>query len=127
MNLFIPSDLRPRMSSQGRYLLAALGLVVSCLGHSIAEESTAASNPAVLGRIGENEIGVEVVRLFLAGLNDTQAEAVNRNPALLNQLVRSFLVQKIVLKEALAKKWDQEPSVAAQLARVRESTLTDSY
>jgi parvulin-like peptidyl-prolyl isomerase len=104
--------------------LSAILTTHVCAG---ADEAKQAADAGVLGRIGESEIQVENVRRFLAGLTPIQAEAVRGDPALLNQLVRSFLVQTIVLKEALDKKWDEQPEVAAQLARVRESTLTDSY
>ncbi len=109
----------------------ALGALIVALGLAgtvtAAEEPKRAGEESVLGRIGDSEIRLEDMRDFLSGLTATQREAVARDAALLNQLVRSFLVQKLVLKEALAKKWDHEPTVAAQLARVRESTLTDSY
>jgi parvulin-like peptidyl-prolyl isomerase len=49
------------------------------------------------------------------------------DPTVINQLVRSLLVQKLLLKEALSKKWDQEPSVVARLERARESAITESY
>jgi parvulin-like peptidyl-prolyl isomerase len=106
---------------------AVIGVVLACAVSLRAEEATKASDSIVVGRVGASEVQVDDVRHFLSGLNNAQTEAVNRDPALLNQLVRSFLVQKIVLKEAMAKKWDQQPGVVAQLERVRESTLTDSY
>ena len=111
-------------------LLAFAGtLLTSVAGAQDAPKSNEgkSADAAVLGRIGQQEIKVDDVRAFLANLTPSQSEAVSRDPALLNQLVRSFLVQKIVLKEALEKKWDQEPEVADKLARLRESTVTDSY
>lgn len=101
------------------------GIAVVC--RVIAAEPSSTSAEGVLGRIGESEIRLEDVRGFLANLDAGQKDAVTRDPTLLNQVVRSFLVQRIVLREALSKKWDQEPAVIAQIARVRESTLTDSY
>lgn len=109
--------------SSARVVIASLAFA-SVAG---AQEAAKPAEDPVLGRIGQHEIKVEDVRAFLANLTPTQSEAVSRDPALLNQLVRSFLVQKIVLKEALEKKWDEQPAVADQLARIRESTLTDSY
>jgi parvulin-like peptidyl-prolyl isomerase len=46
---------------------------------------------------------------------------------LLNQVVRTFLVRRVVLKEALAKKWDQESAVAAQIQRARDNTIVETY
>lgn len=50
-----------------------------------------------------------------------------RDPSLLNQLVRSLLTQRIVLNEALAKHWDQDPATAALLQRMRDNTIVQSY
>lgn len=105
--------------------LARAGAIGSVVAWALSPHLRAADD--VLGQIGGHEITVSEVREFLSGLDATQQQTVAGDPALLNQLVRSFFVQKIVLKEALEKKWDQEAAVIAQLARVRESTLTDSY
>lgn len=86
-----------------------------------------AAEGEILGHLGETEIKIEEVRASLAHLDANQAEAVRRDPKVLEQVVRGFLVQKLVLKEALDKKWDQEPAIVAKLARVRDSTLTESY
>ncbi len=86
-----------------------------------------ASDESVLGRMGDAEIRPEDIRAALAGLGEQEQNAISKDPALLNQIVRSFLVQRLVLKEALAKQWDQKPEVIGQLERVRASTLTESY
>jgi peptidylprolyl isomerase len=52
---------------------------------------------------------------------------VARDPALLSQTVRAILANRLVLREALAKKWDQQPAVVAQLARARENQIVETY
>ena len=46
---------------------------------------------------------------------------------MLSQAVRLLLANRLVLQEAVAKKWDQQPSVAAQLERARESAVVELY
>lgn len=80
-----------------------------------------------IARIGDTEVKVEEIRATLDTLDARQRAVLERDPALLNQLVRSFLMQKLVLKEALEKRWEQQPAVVAQLERVRETAITESY
>jgi parvulin-like peptidyl-prolyl isomerase len=46
---------------------------------------------------------------------------------MLSQTVRLLLSNRLVLQEAVAKKWDQQPSVAAQLERAREGAVVELY
>jgi parvulin-like peptidyl-prolyl isomerase len=85
------------------------------------------AKPDVLGRIGEAEVLTDDVRALLRQLGPAERQALEQDPAVLGQVVRSLLVQQLVLKQALEKKWDKEPEVIAQLQRVRESTLTETY
>lgn len=78
-------------------------------------------------RIGTLEVSTEELRQLLTGLEKKQLESVQQDPALLEQLVRSLLVQKLVLKEASAQKWEEQPAVVARLARTRDSTLTETF
>ncbi len=82
---------------------------------------------STLGRIGDIEIKADEIREAIAGLEAGQDTQLSKDPAALNQYVRALLIQRLVLKEALAKRWDQEPEVIAKLVRARESALTESY
>lgn len=81
----------------------------------------------VIGRIGNITVNAEEVKSSLASLGTNESEAIKNDPALLNQVVRSLLVQRILLKEAEAKGYDKRPEVVAQLAKAREVALTESY
>jgi len=81
----------------------------------------------VIGSIGDLEIRENEVLASLGNLGAVDKEALMRDPATLNKLVRSILVQRVVLKEALGKKWDEDPSVAPLLKSTREAALADSY
>ncbi len=81
----------------------------------------------VVARVGTNDVTVEEVRAAVALMDSRQQAALTRDPALLSQAVRSLLANRLVLKEAMAKKWDQQPTVVAQLARARENLIVESF
>lgn len=84
-------------------------------------------NEGVIGRIGDLQVNADEVRTSIASLSPQDGAAISKDPALLNQVVRSLLVQRALLKEAEAKGHEKKPEVAAQLARAREVALTESY
>ncbi|MCW1911937.1 peptidylprolyl isomerase [Luteolibacter sp. GHJ8] len=93
----------------------------------IAAITAVHADSSTLGKIGDLEIKTEEIREALAGLEAGQDTELAKDPAALGQYVRALLIQRLVLQEALAKKWDQEPEVVAKLVRARESALTESY
>ena len=91
---------------------------ISCL---FAETST------IVAKVGDIEITNTEIREVIASLDADQQTAIATDSAALGQYVRALLVQRMVLKQALEKKWDQEPSVIAKLVRAREAALTETY
>lgn len=87
----------------------------------------AAESDPVVGSIGEIELHQSEVAAALGTMSPVDKEALVRDPGTLNQLVRSLLVQRVVLKEALGKKWDEEPSIQPLLKSTREAAISDSY
>jgi parvulin-like peptidyl-prolyl isomerase len=81
----------------------------------------------VIARLGTSDVTAEEVRSTIAFLDARQQAAMARDPALLSQTVRAILANRLVLKEAQAKKWEQQPKIVAQLARVRESQIVETY
>lgn len=81
----------------------------------------------VIARVGDSDVTAEQVRATIQLLDARQQAALARDPALLSQTVRAILANRLVLKEAAAKKWEQQPAVVAQLARARESVIVESY
>jgi peptidylprolyl isomerase len=94
---------------------------------SSAADRAAVKGGEIIARVGESDVTAEEVRAALASLDSRQQAAVARDPALLSQTVRAILANRLVLKEALAKKWDQQPGVAAQLARARDNQIVETY
>lgn len=87
----------------------------------------AADGDPVVGSIGEIELRQSEVLASLGTMSAVDKEALARDPGSLNQLVRSLLVQRVVLQEALEKKWDEEPSIQPLLKSTREAAISDSY
>lgn len=81
----------------------------------------------VVARIAGRDVTIGEVRAFVAGLNGEQQAALARDPALLSQSLRLMLANQLVLKEATDKKWQDQPAVAAQLARVRDNAVVEMY
>jgi parvulin-like peptidyl-prolyl isomerase len=86
---------------------------------------TAASE--IVARVAGRDISAAEVRSFVAALPPERQAALARDPALLSQTLRLMLANQLILKEALEKKWDQQPAVAAQLDRLRESAIAEIY
>ena len=90
----------------------------------------AAADPGgevVIARIGSIEVSADELRGYIAALDPRDQAALAHDPALLSQSVRQLLAGKLVLQEALAKKWDQQPAVAAQIEHSRQDTIIETY
>ncbi|MDD5200595.1 MAG: peptidylprolyl isomerase [Terrimicrobiaceae bacterium] len=105
-----------KLPSAAFFLLFAPGLSVR-----------AAEPPTVLARVGNADITAADVRPYLANLDPGQEAALAKDPAALNQFLRTLIVQRLLLKEASAAQWGKQPEVIAQLDRVRENALAESY
>lgn len=91
------------------------------------EDASAVKSGEVIARVGDSDVTAEEVRATIGLLDARQQAAMARDPALLSQTVRAILANRLVLKEAAAKKWEQQPAIIAQLARARESLIVESY
>ncbi|MBX7208527.1 MAG: peptidylprolyl isomerase [Verrucomicrobiaceae bacterium] len=109
------------MNSSSHCIITVLLLCIP----ATAEEHADKAN--IVGRIGDTEIKIEDIRAALAPLGDAEKQSIAKDSAQLNTMVRALLVQRLVLKEALEKKWDEKPDIALQLQRVRESAITETY
>jgi peptidylprolyl isomerase len=91
------------------------------------EDASAVKSGEVIARVGDSDVTAEEVRATILLLDARQQAAMARDPALLSQTVRAILANRLVLKEATVKKWEQQPVVLAQLSRARESLIVESY
>lgn len=94
---------------------------------SAAPAARRAGDGDIVARAGDKELTAKEVRSFVAGLPVADQAALARDPALFSQTLRMMLANQLVLKEALAKKWDQDPTFLAQLQRLRDNAIVESY
>jgi peptidylprolyl isomerase len=90
-------------------------------------ETRDASDADVVARAGAARLSGSDVRQIFMQMNTRDQAAIERDPRLLGQAVRTMLANQLVLKEALAKKWDQQPAIAAQLDRIRQDAVVETY
>lgn len=105
----------------------AFAAIILLLTLTLPTSNANAQDTDVVARIGTTDIKADEIRSSIDSLDAKQQAALARDPNLLNQLVRSILVQRVVLNEALSKHWDQNPTVVAELARLRENTIRETY
>ncbi|MGJ5178547.1 peptidylprolyl isomerase [Bradyrhizobium oligotrophicum] len=81
----------------------------------------------VIARVGGTNVSADEIRSYVAALGPRERAAFGQDPNLLSQAVRMMLANRIVLQEVVARKWDQQPAIAEQLDRVRESAVVELY
>lgn len=106
-----------------RFLLAASLLLLPAPLLPAAQDA----DSTVIARVGDTEVTAAEIRAALQNLDANAQAAAARDPAALSQVVRAILTQRLVLKEALEKKWDQDPAVTAALARLRNNVIAETY
>lgn len=89
--------------------------------------SNAHCDNAVIAKVGESEVRTDDIKPLIEKLPVREQLLLSKDPTALNNLVRELIVQQLVFKEALGKKWDQQPQVQAQLDRIRQDSITQSY
>jgi peptidylprolyl isomerase len=92
-----------------------------------ATDATALKDGEVVAQVGGSDVTAEELRGVVASLDARSQAAVARDPALLGQTVRAILANRLVLKEALSRKWEQQPAIVAQLGRARDNVIIESY
>ncbi len=108
-------------------LLCSLPALLQAAPDKPAAGSIAAADSNVVARVGDIDVKLDEVKTALARLDPKEQDAIARDPALLNQVVRLLLTQRLMLNEAIEKKWDRKPEVQAAIERARESAITESY
>ncbi|MDX2081466.1 MAG: peptidyl-prolyl cis-trans isomerase [Terrimicrobiaceae bacterium] len=93
----------------------------------IASVASAFSQTGVIAKVGDTEIKADDIRPVLAGLSEPERQALAADPALLSRTVRTLILQQMLFKEAAAAGWEKNPEVAAQLERIRQGAIAESY
>lgn len=102
---------------------AALSLLLAAAPLSRA----ASPDSAVVARVDDTEVTAQEIRSAMQSLDAKTQAAAMHDPASLSQVVRLILTQRLVLQEALAAKWDQNPAVTSALARLRDNAIAQTY
>ncbi len=105
---------------------AALALLLAAAA-TPAGAASAAGTADVIARLGTTDITADDVRAYVETLPPADQAAVAKDPALLSQVVRAYLANRLVLKEAKETKFDQQPATKAQLDRLRDAALSELY
>ncbi|MEY2907287.1 MAG: hypothetical protein RLZZ408_1758 [Verrucomicrobiota bacterium] len=85
------------------------------------------ADTTVIAKVGDNEVRAEDIKPFIEKLSVRDQLILSKDAAVLNDFVREIIIQQLVYKEALSKKWEQQPQVAAQLEKIRQQAITQSY
>jgi parvulin-like peptidyl-prolyl isomerase len=105
------------MKTQTTLLLSFIALTFSAM----------AADSTVIAKVGGSEVRSDDIKPFIEKLSVKDQLALSKNPAALNEYVRGLIIQQLVYKEALSKKWDQQAQVVAALEKMRQQAITQSY
>ena len=105
------------MKTQATLLLSFIALTLS----------VKAADSTVIAKVGGSEVRSDDIKPFIEKLSVKDQLALSKNPAALNEYVRGLIIQQLVYKEALSKKWDQQAQVVAALEKMRQQAITQSY
>jgi hypothetical protein len=108
-------------------LFTAGWVTVDQAANAAATPAPANTDSTVIARVGDSEVKLDEIRSAIESLDARDQAALARDPSLLSQTVRTLLMRRVVLKEALAKHWDQEPAVATLIERARDNAVVESY
>lgn len=86
-----------------------------------------AANDDLIGRVGSIDVSAADVRRYLDLLPPAERVGLAGNPAQLAQVVRVYIADRLVLKEAREAGIDREPAVKARLDQAREALLSEAF
>jgi len=81
----------------------------------------------VLAKVGGAELRASEVRQLVRNLDPATRAGLIENPAQLSRLVRAEATRRVVLADAKAKRWDEQPSVLARIERAKADVVVASY
>jgi peptidylprolyl isomerase len=108
----------------------ALALLAGIAVSAQAPAPTPAPAPddtTVVAQSGTTTLTAGELRAMVASTPADVRARLQHDPAAVEQLARTLLVQRLLLKQAEAEKWDQTPDVARRLAAARMQTIVSSY
>jgi parvulin-like peptidyl-prolyl isomerase len=86
-----------------------------------------AADTTVIAKVGDTEVRADDIKPFLEKLPVRDQLILAKDAAAMNEFVKGIIIQQLVYKEALSKKWEQQDQVVAQLEKIRQQAITQSY
>ncbi len=100
---------------------------IICLSAILSLHASLAADNGLLATIGKDDVKIDEMLRILEDLDGERKQSLKENPAMLNQIVRTLLIQRVVLGEAKAQGWDKSPEVQRNLERVRDAAIAESF
>ena len=100
-------------------------LLVLALQAAVLAPALAADDPVVAER-GSDHITLGQARSIIAG-TDPETRKKLSSPQAISEFLRNILLQRAVMKEALAAKWDKRPEVAAMAQHAHDVAIGQSF
>lgn len=94
---------------------------------TLSPAEAADPSQVVIGSVGEVEVRLDEVQEHLETLDEAERETLQRDPAAYGRFVRALLVQRLVLREALAAEWEKSAVVAERMSRLREGVVANTW
>lgn len=88
--------------------------------------AAAGADPVIAER-GQDQITVSQARALIAAAPPDLRRKLTTDPAVLKAFLRDVLVQRAILTQALAEKWDQKPDIVALVARAKAQVVAQSF
>jgi peptidylprolyl isomerase len=103
------------------------GFVIAMVAGVLLFASAARADDPVIARLGTTTVKASELKPLIATLNPSDRAKAASDPKVLATLVRFELGRRAVLAEALKKRWDQQPQVAAAIQRARSEIIAATY
>jgi peptidylprolyl isomerase len=94
---------------------------------AIVMSSALAQSADTVARLGSVELKAAELKALLEAEPPAVRAQIAASPEALDRIVRTELVRRAVLAEALAKGWEKRPDVAAQIERARSQVIVTTY
>jgi peptidylprolyl isomerase len=110
--------------------LALVGRAVALAAALLPGAQAVSAAPAkkdVVAELGSTQLSSAELRDYVGSLQPDMRKQALGDPTLMSRLVQLEIIRKAVLKEALAKKWQQRPEVARQIAVMRDAIVLKAY
>ena len=86
-----------------------------------------AADSDIIALAGQSEVRSEDIKSLLESMPIRDQVILSKNQSAMNDFVRTLIIEQLVYREALEKKWDQQKNTVQLLERVRRQALTQSY